>query len=200
MKLDDDGRLRSVRLTAEEIEQDLLLSHRNKCRRYWESFGCWSLFGEIGIILWLLSGRAWFLLLLAIPAGVLVWVVFHLVRLRGEKQAILRGEYIVMRQKLVNIGRERVRETHISHIGRRAGISLYRTVECQYFKSQEWRFPKTCYAWCGQYRENSAEFRGSFRETFVIGDEFYIVIPGSTYAIETAYNVNYFTYDGVITE
>ncbi|MBE6658869.1 MAG: hypothetical protein E7604_10560 [Ruminococcaceae bacterium] len=200
MRWEDDGRLRSVRLTAEEIEQDLLLSQRSKRKRYWESFVCWSLFGEIGIILWLLSGRAWFLLLLAIPVGVLVWVLFHLVRLNREKRAILRGEYIVMRQKLVNIGRERVRETHISHIGRRAGISLYRTVECLYFKSQEWRFPKSCYAWCGQYCENSADFRGSFRETFVIGDAFYLVIPNSTYAIEAAYNVNYFSYDGVITE
>ena len=198
--MEDDGRLQSVRLTQEEIKQDLLLSLRNKRGRCWESFACYTLFGDIGILLWLLSGRAWFLLLLAIPAGVLVRVLVCLVRLHREKQAILRGEYIVMRQTLVNIGRERVRETHISHIGRRAGISLYRSVECLYFKSQEWRFPNPCYTWCEQYRENSVRFRGNYRETFVIGDEFYLVIPNSTYEIEAAYNVNYFTYDGVITE
>ena len=200
MRYEDDGRLKKVRLTQEEIEQDLLRAVRKKGGRYWESFFCYTLFGDIGLILWGLSGRVWFLLLLAIPLWVLGWAICHLMLLQKEKQAIRRGEYIVMRQALVNIGRERVRETHFGGIGRRKHIALYRMVECLYFKSQEWRFWHPCYAWCEQYRERSAGYRGSYRETFVIGDEFFVVIPNSTYAIEAAYNVNYFDYDGVITE
>ena len=200
MRYEDDGRLKKVRLTRDEIEQDLLCAVRKKAGRYWESFFCYTIFGDFGLILWLLSGRSWFLLLFLIPLWVLGWVIWHLLLLQKEKQAIRNGAYIVMRQTLVNLGRERVRETHFAGIGRRKHISLYRSVECLYFKSQEWRVPHPCYAWCVQYRENSADFRGSYRETFVIGDEFLVVIPDSTYAIETAYNVNYFDYDGVITE
>ncbi|MBR5871919.1 MAG: hypothetical protein IKZ09_12870 [Clostridia bacterium] len=200
MRYEDDGRLKTVRLTHEDIERDLLLSVRKKAGRYLESFFCYTLFGDIGLILWALSGRVWFLILLAIPLWVLGWFFYHLVLLQKEKQAIRCGAYIVMRQALVNIGRERVRETHFAGIGRRRRIALYRMVECLYFKSQELRFPQPCYAWCEQYRENAAGYRGSYRETFVIGDEFYIVIPNNTYAIEAAYNANYFAYDGVITE
>ncbi len=200
MRYEDDGKLKKVRLTNAEIESDLMKSVAAKGSRFWESFFCYTLFGYIGLLLWAASGRIWFLILLAIPIAVLGWVIYHLWQLHRDKQAILRGEYIVMRQVLVNIGRERIRETHISHVGRRAGISLYRSVEFLYFKSQEWRFPKVCYPWCAQFDENSAEYRGNFRETFDIGDEFYIVIPNRTYEIEAAYNVNYFDYDGEITE
>lgn len=200
MKMEDDGRLKNTCLTAAEIEQDLLLSVRNKGRRLWDPFSCCALIGIIGVILWRLSGRVWFLFLLAVPVCSLVWVICRMVLLHREKMAILRGEYIVMRQKLVNIGWEHVRELHISGTGRRVHIKRYRYVEFLYFKSQEWRFPKPCYTWCAQFSEKSAAYRGNYRETFVIGDVFYIVIPNRTYAIEAAYNTNYFSYDGVITE
>lgn len=200
MRFEDDGKLKTVPLTQSEIEGDLLLSVRNKSRRLWDTFSCYALFGIIGVILWSLSGRGWFLIALAVPLCALAWVIYRLVLLHLEKQAILRGEYLVMRQKLVNIGRERYREPHISCVGRHTHIHLYRSAEVLYFKSQEWRFPDPCYTWCEQYRKNSVGYRGSFRETFVIGDDFFIVIPNRTYEIEAAYHVNYFTYDGVITQ
>ncbi len=195
-------KLRNVPLTDEHIREDLLYENRRVQR---EQIELW-LFFCIGFLL-----LAWvpnLLRDLAIPDAVMIGgavgsaivLIYRLHTLRLERAAIVRGEYFITVQTLVNVGREKRtwRDPGNSRpINRR---NVRRFADVLYFKSQHWVYPQDCYLWCDQFCALSGTEYRRDRTTFVIGDAFYVVLLPHTGRIVYAYNTNYFSYNGVITE
>ena len=195
-------KLQNVPLTDDHIKADLLLEYR-RVRR--EQIEMW-LFFCIGFLL-----LAWIPNLLrdlAVPTasmiggavGSVIVLIYRLHVLHLDHAAIVRGAYLVTVQSLVNVGREkrtwRDPENH-RPINRRK-IRHFADVLC--FQSLHWAYPQDCYLWCDQFRALSEQEYRRDRMTFVVGDAFYVVLLPRTERIVYAYNTNYFTYNGVITE
>lgn len=195
-------KLQNVPLTDDDIKTDLLFENRRIQREQIEQW----LFFCVGFIL-----LAWvpnLLRDLAVPSaamaggavGSAIVLIYRLHRLRLEGAAIVRGEYYVTVQTLVNVGREKrtwLDPENSRPMNRRM---VKRFADVLYFQSQHWAYPQDCYLWCDQFRALSENEYRRDRMTFVIGDTFFVVLLPHTGRIAYAYNTNYFSYNGVITE
>ena len=195
-------KLQNIPLTDDCIKSDLLSEIRRVQREQIEQW----IFFCIGFLL-----LAWvpnLLRDLAIPDAVMIGgavgsalvLIYRLYGLCKERAAIEHREYLVTVQTLVNVGREkrtwRDPENH-RPINRR---EIRRSANALYFQSQHWIYPQDCYQWCDQFRALSEDEYRRDRMTFVIGDAFYVILLPRTGRIVYAYNTNYFSYNGVITE
>ena len=195
--LDAGKKTALIPLTDVDIQADLCAAIRG---RMIERI-CFYLFTMLGagLMAWvtalarLVSVVRWPLYGIAFGAGVVL--IYRLTVLYLLYRSARRGEYCVLRQTLVNTGAERIWEPDLSIQGK---IRLTKSVFCLYFKSQEWRVPGAPYsAWCGEFRPGAGR---SARETFVIGDTFYVVLLKRNYEIWSAYNTNFFAYNGTVSE
>ena len=147
------------------------------------------------VIIYAFSFIHWIVGIASLLLPVIALTVF-LPHIRAEKlykNTVSCGEYTIITDTLVNVGKETVVEQNRYQsllMGRRHDHLYIKDAEFLYFSSRKWQIPSKCYEWSALYNMS----REGISNTSINGDEFYLVILNDTQEICVAYNAKLFEY------